>query len=100
MIEETYGGVPREKIPWRPKINYDKCISCGRCVEFCHNYVFDFKEKAGKRLSVVKNPNNGVVFCRGCEDICPTAAITHPSEEETQKVIDQLKKRRPQKLRR
>ncbi len=91
MTEETYGGVPREKIPWEPKINCDKCISCGSCVEFCNNYVFAFKEKDGKRLSVVKNPNNCVVFCRGCEEICPTGAITHPSEEETQKVIDQLK---------
>lgn len=91
MIEETYEGVPREKIPWGPKIDYEKCISCGRCVEFCHNHVFAFEEKGGQKLSVVKNPNNCVVFCRGCEDICPAGAISHPSEEETQKIIDQLK---------
>jgi formate hydrogenlyase subunit 6/NADH:ubiquinone oxidoreductase subunit I len=38
------------------------------------------------------NPNTCIVFCKGCEDICPVGAITHPLEEETQKVIDELKK--------
>ncbi|MCX8150730.1 MAG: ferredoxin family protein [Candidatus Bathyarchaeota archaeon] len=91
MLEETYEGIPREKIPWGPKIDYTKCISCGKCVEFCHNNAFAFEEKDGKKLSVVKNPNNCVVFCRGCEDICPVGAITHPSEEVIQKIIDRLK---------
>ena len=54
--------------------------------------AFAFEEKEGKKRSVVKNPNSCVVFCRGCEDICPAGAITHPSEEETQKIIEKLKK--------
>jgi NAD-dependent dihydropyrimidine dehydrogenase PreA subunit len=54
--------------------------------------AFAFEEKEEKKRSVVKNPNNCVVFCRGCEDICPAGAITHPSEEETQKIIEKLKK--------
>ena len=54
--------------------------------------AFAFEEKEGKKWSVVKNPNSCVVFCRGCEDICPAGAITHPSEEETQKIIEKLKK--------
>jgi len=92
MIEETYEGIPREKIPWYPIIDYEKCITCGKCVEFCHNHAFDFEEKDGKKRTVVKNPYNCVVFCRGCEDICPVGAISHPSEEETQKIIQELKK--------
>ncbi len=52
--------------------------------------AFAFEEKNGEKHSVVK-PNNCVVFCRGCEDICPAGAITHPSEEETQKTIEKLK---------
>jgi len=54
--------------------------------------AFDFEEKDGKRITVVKNPNSCVVFCRGCEDICPAGAITHPSEKETQKIIEKLQK--------
>jgi len=92
LIEETYEGVPRDKIPWAPKIDYDKCITCGKCVDYCHNHVFDFENKDGEKKTVVKNPNACVVFCRGCEDICPVGAISHPSEEETQKIIDELKK--------
>ncbi len=92
MAEETYEGVPRNKILWGPKIDYEKCISCGKCVEYCTLGVFEFEEKEGKKRSIVKNPNNCVVFCRGCEDICPAGAITHPSEEETQKIIEKLQK--------
>ncbi len=95
MTEETYEGVPRKKIPWGPKIDYEKCITCGKCVEYCTLGVFEFEEKDGKKRTVVKNPNACVVFCRGCEDICPAQDITHPSEEETQKIIDELKKSKP-----
>ncbi|HEX9862451.1 MAG TPA: ferredoxin family protein [Candidatus Bathyarchaeia archaeon] len=92
MIEKTYEGIPRKKIPWYPIIDYEKCITCGKCVDYCHNRVFEFEEKDGKKRTVVKNPNNCVVFCRGCEDICPVKAITHPSEKATQKLIQKLKK--------
>ena len=92
MKEETFEGAPRNKIPWAPKIDYEKCITCGKCVDFCHKGTFEFEEKEGKKRTVVKNPNACVVFCRGCEEICPIGAITHPSETRTQKIIDKLKK--------
>ena len=91
MSEETFEGVPREKIQWDPKIDYEKCISCGKCVDFCHTSSFKFEEKDGKKTTVV-NPNSCIVFCRGCEDICPVGAISHPSVEETQKIIEKLQK--------
>lgn len=91
MSEETYEGVPRSKIPWDPKIDYDECIACGKCVDFCHVGAYKFEENDGKKKTVV-NPNKCIVFCRGCEDICSVGAITHPSEEETQKIIDKLHK--------
>ena len=65
MSEETYEGVTRSKISCGPQIDYSKCISCGKCV----------------------------VFCRGYEDMCPAGAITHPSKEETKKIIDKLKEK-------
>jgi len=92
MSEDKYEGTPRKRIPWYPTINYEKCVNCGKCVDFCHMRAFEFEEKEGKKRSTVKNLNSCVVFCRGCEDICPAGAITHPSEEETQKIIDKLKK--------
>jgi ferredoxin len=95
MPEDEYKGIPRNKISWDPKIDYDKCISCGKCVDFCHMNAFKFVEKEGTKKTVV-TPNACVVFCRGCEDICPVGAITHPSEEETQKTIDKLHKEKTQ----
>lgn len=92
MSEETYEGVPRSKIPWGPIIDYEKCVTCGRCVDFCHVGAFEIQEKNGEKRTVAKNPSPCIVFCRGCEDVCPAGAITHPSEEETQKIIDKLKK--------
>jgi len=90
--EETFEGVPRKKVPWYPIIDYEKCISCGKCVDYCVFGVYEFEERNGKKTSIVKNPYKCTpVFCRGCEEICPSGAITHPSEEETQKIIDKLK---------
>lgn len=91
MSEETYEGIPRGKIPWFPIIDYEKCIACGKCVEFCPTHAFESEEKDGKKRMFVKNPYNCVVLCRGCDDICPVGAISHPSEKETQKIIQELK---------
>lgn len=90
MPETEYRGIPRNKIPWDPKIDYSKCTTCGKCVDFCHMQTFKLQEKGGKKKTMV-NPNTCVVLCRGCEDVCPFGAISHPNEEETQKIIDKLK---------
>jgi NAD-dependent dihydropyrimidine dehydrogenase PreA subunit len=92
MSEETYHGIPRNKIPWGPTINYDKCINCGKCVDYCKLGVYEFEEKNGKKVSVVKNPNNCVVMCTGCEAQCPAGAISYPSKGETRKIITKLRK--------
>jgi len=92
MSQETYHGVPRNKIPWGPTIDYEKCISCGKCVDYCKLGVFEFEEKDGKKRHVVKNFNNCVVFCTGCQEQCPASAITHPSKVETRKIIEKLRK--------
>jgi NAD-dependent dihydropyrimidine dehydrogenase PreA subunit len=90
--EETYEGIPRNKIPWHPKIDYDKCINCGKCIEYCTLGVYEL-EKKGKKRPVVKNPTFCVVLCTGCEEICPCDAIRFPSKEETEKIIKKLRKR-------
>jgi NAD-dependent dihydropyrimidine dehydrogenase PreA subunit len=91
MSEDKYENIPRNKIPWDPKIDYTQCTTCGKCVDFCHMKAFKFEEKNGKKITSV-NPNTCVVFCRGCEDICPSGAISHSDEEKTQKIIEKLKK--------
>lgn len=93
MSEETYEGVPRSKIPWHPTIDYDKCTSCGTCVNYCTVGgfgVFTFEKKDGKKRPIVKNPNNCIVFCIGCEAQCLEGAIKFPSSEAIQEIIEKL----------
>ena len=92
MSEETWHGIPRSKIPWCPTIDYEKCASCGKCVDYCKLGAYEFEENNGKKRPVVKNPNNCVVFCTGCDGICPAGAIKHPSKKETREVIKNLRK--------
>jgi len=92
MRQETYHGVPRSKIPWGPKINYEKCVSCGKCVDYCKLGAYEVEENQGKKKPVVKNPNKCVVFCTGCEEQCPAGAIKFPSKKETREIIRKLQK--------
>ena len=92
MSEELWHGIPRHQIPWHPTIDYQKCISCGKCVEYCTLGTFEFEEKNGKKKTVVKNPNNCVVLCTGCDSICPSGAVSHPSKKETNELIRTLRK--------
>lgn len=92
MPEETWHGIPRNKIPWYPMINYEKCVSCGKCVDYCTLRTFEFENKNGKKRPIVKNPNNCVVLCTGCDEICSSGAVKHQSKQETRKIIKKLRK--------
>ena len=92
MPEETFHGIPRSKIPWYPIIDYEKCVNCGKCVDYCKLGVYEFEEKEGKKISVVKNPANCVVLCTDCDAICPAGAIKHPSKKDTREIIKKLRK--------
>jgi NAD-dependent dihydropyrimidine dehydrogenase PreA subunit len=92
MTEETFHGVPRNKIPWYPTINRETCINCLKCVEYCTLGVYKSVEKDGEKKPFVKNPFNCVVLCNGCDEVCPVGAISHPSKKETGKLISKLRK--------
>jgi NAD-dependent dihydropyrimidine dehydrogenase PreA subunit len=91
MSEETWHGIPRNKIPWYPIIDYQKCINCGKCEDYCKLGVYELEEREGKNKSVVKNPNSCVVLCTGCDGICPVGAIKHQSKKETHEIIKALR---------
>lgn len=91
MSESTFMGVPREKIDWSPRIDFDKCDYCMECVKFCPHNVFEVHEEAEQKL-IVKNPNNCVVFCRACGKTCGPDAIEFPNKPETTKVIKEIRR--------
>lgn len=58
---------------WYPVIDYEKCISCLACVNFCPHNVYE--EKDGK--PIVVRPEECVDFCKGClKGACPSEAIS------------------------
>ena len=97
MSEEVWHGIPRSKIPWYPTIDYEKCVSCGKCVDYCKLGTYEFEQKDGKNRPVVKNPNNCVVLCTGCDSICPSGAIKHQPKKQTREIIKDLRKTYPLK---
>jgi len=85
-------GVPRRKISWYPKINYDKCDLCDsdpQCLKFCPHRVYAVKGQP-KKL-VVENPNNCVVFCRSCRRVCAPDALSFPEKKEVLALIKKLR---------
>jgi len=63
---------------WYPIIDYDKCVGCLACMEFCPHGVFE--EKDGKPL--VAHPEDCVDFCRGCQrGACDHDAISYFGDE-------------------
>ncbi|MEM3442323.1 MAG: hypothetical protein QW667_06430 [Candidatus Bathyarchaeia archaeon] len=68
--------------PWYPTIFPEKCDGCARfgrprCVEYCPNEVFAFKD--GK--AVVANPHKCVYGCTACEPLCHKKAISFPKPQ-------------------
>ncbi len=91
MSENTFMGVDRSKIDWKPTIDYSKCNFCMECDKFCPHQVFEVHENEEIKL-VVKNPNNCVVFCRACSKCCGPDAITFPAKNETIQKISEIRK--------
>ena len=92
MSDHTWHGIPRNKIPWFPTIDYQKCINCRKCKDYCKLGVYELEEHEGKQRSIVKHPNNCVVLCTGCDGICPAKAIKHQTKKETREEIKKLRK--------
>ena len=92
MSDVTFMGVPRSKIDWSPRIDFDKCDDeCMECVKFCPHDVFEVRENEKPKLNV-RNPHNCVVFCRACANACGPEAIDFPSKAETTAHIKKIRK--------
>lgn len=86
-VEESYQGIPRQQVPWFPRVDQSRCEGCSSCVEFCSQHVFEFYE--GK--SQVVRPYNCIVGKSSCRDFCPDRAISFPTRAELKETIRRLK---------
>lgn len=85
-----FDDIPREKIPWFPTIDLEKCTACKECLKFCPNGVFEWDDKANKPKVV--RPYNCVVGCSGCANICTEEAIKFPSTKELRAAINSARR--------
>ncbi len=86
--ERTFMGVDRTKIPWWPRIDYEKCDGCGGaydCMDFCPHRVYAARDDPPR--VEVENPYNCVVFCKACKKMCPHDAISFPDKSAVLKTI-------------
>ena len=72
----TWKGVPRERVPWYPMVDAEKCIGCKKCYEFCSHKVYVWNETNSR--PVVAQPFQCVVGCSNCSHQCEQQAITFP----------------------
>jgi NAD-dependent dihydropyrimidine dehydrogenase PreA subunit len=86
-MEEVYQGIPREEIPWYPRVDKARCEGCTSCVEFCSQNVFEFFD--GK--SQVVRPYNCIVGKASCRAFCPDKAISFPARMELKETIAALR---------
>ena len=83
-------SIPRENIKWNPVIDESKCIGCGLCVTTCGRgvYKFDYVSKKTK----VANPNNCLVGCQTCANLCPAKAISFADKDKTREKAQEIVK--------
>ena len=83
-------GVERDKINWNPEVDKNKCIGCGLCVTTCGRgvYKFDYVSKKTK----VTNPNNCLVGCQTCANLCPAKAISFADKDKTREKAQEIVK--------
>ena len=71
-------AVRQDWVPWFPVIDYGRCVSCGKCADFCMFGVYG-KTDGGFR---VVHPAACKTDCPACARICPANAIIFPKSGE------------------
>ncbi|MGQ9588198.1 MAG: hypothetical protein ACUVT7_07455 [Thermoplasmata archaeon] len=87
-VEQNYHGIPREEIPWYPRVDERKCSGCSSCVEFCTQGVFTFDGK-----SHVSKPYSCMVGKSSCRSFCPEKAISFPTQAELKAILKGLREK-------
>lgn len=92
-LEDSFQGIPRDEIPWFPKVDRSKCSGCSSCVEFCAQGVFFFVENK----SFVVRPYECIVGNSNCRSFCPEKAISFPTGAELRETLKMLREKHKNK---
>jgi NAD-dependent dihydropyrimidine dehydrogenase PreA subunit len=66
---------PGTWVPWFPVIDYERCVNCKQCANFCLFGVYTLTEDGGVQ---VHNPDHCKTNCPACARMCPRGAIIFP----------------------
>jgi Pyruvate/2-oxoacid:ferredoxin oxidoreductase delta subunit len=66
---------PGDWIPWFPVVDYDRCVACRQCLEFC---LFGVYADAPDGSVRVVQPAKCKTNCPACARVCPESAIIFP----------------------
>ncbi len=75
LVESLLVPEPGSWVPWFPVIDYDRCIGCRQCLEFCLFGVFGVDDSG---RVVVEHPEKCKTNCPVCARVCPEVAIMFP----------------------
>lgn len=89
--EKMWEGIPRREVPWYPTVNYELCIGCRSCIEFCPANVYDWDD--AEDHPIVARPYDCTVYCKGCANACPEDAISFPDKEQIVALVKELREK-------
>jgi NAD-dependent dihydropyrimidine dehydrogenase PreA subunit len=61
--------------PWFPVLDFDRCVGCRQCLDFC---LFGVYSPGGDNAVQVTKPAGCKTGCPACARVCPHAAIMFP----------------------
>jgi NAD-dependent dihydropyrimidine dehydrogenase PreA subunit len=73
--QSTIIDYPSAWVPWFPVIDYDRCVNCKQCMNFCLFGVYGLSDEG--RVAVQK-PSGCKTNCPACARMCPRKAIIFP----------------------
>ena len=76
----SHTGQKGDWIPWFPVIDYDLCVNCNQCLDFC---LFAVYALAGDNSVEVAKPDGCKTNCPACARVCPERAIIFPKYEKS-----------------
>ena len=62
---------------WYPILDYERCVDCGKCHDFCLFGVYSIEDGKVK----VAQPQNCKNNCPACSRVCPAEAVIFPKYE-------------------